>query len=370
MNISWLKPLVISAIAAALASGCSDSGKKKPAVKPVEVSTVTVAPVDVPHWQEVMGKTEGTSQVEIRSQVSGILKRIAYAEGTPVKAGQLLFVIDPSACEAALKEARSQRDQLAAQAAQATRELKRTQGLEVAQAASRKELDDALSAEQSAKAALSAAQARVESAAVDLAHTQIRAPSPGVAGLSLVHAGALVTQHTTLLTTLTQKGDLRVVFAISDRDLGEARISRSSVVEVVNPEGARLPARLDYVSQAVDDDLGTRQLRAKLQKTTGLLSGQFVRVRLQTGVEKGVYLVPQGAVLQQSDGTYALYTMKDGKAHKTAVTVGAWDDANWIVRSGLKPGDQVIVNQILRLRDGREVKAASPAAAAGSSPAQ
>ncbi len=125
--------------------------------------------------------------------------------------------------------------------------------------------------------------------------------------------------------------------------------------EVVNSDGKRIPAKLDYVSQSVTPDLGTRQMRAKITSPANILSGQFVRVRIQTGTEHAVYKVPQASVLQLSDGTYAVYLREGNKAKRVPVEVGPWDDTSWIVRKGLKTGDRVITDQILRLRDGREV---------------
>lgn len=373
MLSTHLKTLLFSGLALCLAAGCTQKSQKTAAPKPLNVNVLAAQPQDVPEWREVMGKTEGEAQVEIRSQVTGTLKRIAYAEGERVKAGQLLFQIDPAPYEAAVKEARAQRDVSAAAAEKASRELKRTQALAATQAATGKELDDALSADKSARASLAAAQAKLEDASIDLSHTRITAPSAGIAGLSLVNPGALVTQQSTLLATLTQKEELRAVFAMSDRDLAGRAIAKGNAVEIVNDAGERLPARLDYIAQAVDPALGTRQMRAKLESTAGLLSGQYVRVRLQTGTEKGVFLIPQAAIIQESDGTYSVYRAEDGKAKKVTVTVGPWNGTDWIVRTGLNAGDQVIVNQIMRLRDGRAVSVKAPEANAresqGSSPA-
>ena len=352
-----ISTVLIAALSAIIAAGCTKKAEQKnPAQKPVIVSTIAATPEDVPEWREVMGRTEGSSQVEIRSQVSGILKKLAYSEGASVKPGQLLFLIDPAPFEADLRAATAARAQAFAQLEQSERELERTRRLSASQAVPQKELDDAVSAEKVARAALQSADARVESSRVALSHTRITAPSAGVAGISLVNPGALVSAQSTLLATLTQKGDLKVVFSMSDRDLKDAAITRASRVEVVNASGSRLKAHLDYVSQSVDPDLGTRQFRAKLDQPERLLSGQYVRVRLQTGTEKQVFRVPQSAVLQLSDGTYAVYVLKDGKAKRTAVTVGPWNDTDWIVRSGLKPGDLVITDQILRLQDGKAAK--------------
>ena len=358
MQVLWPR-LLISGVCLFLLTGCSEK-KVSPPPAPVQVRTIAVSPVSIPRWQNVMGKTEGASQVEIRSQVSGVLQKLAYREGTRVQKGQLLFVIDPAPFQATLQQAIAAKDQAAASLEQAKRELRRTKALAEKQAAPQKELDDAVTAQKSASAALQAAEARVQNARIDLAHTKIVAPSDGVAELSLINPGALVSAQSTLLTTLTQKADLRVVFAVSDKDLARAEMDKSNLVEVRTSDGQMLPAQLDYVSQGVASTQGTRQFRAKLLKTEGILSGEFVRVRIQTGIEKDVFLIPQSAVIQESDGTYSVFTLENGKAKKKAVTVGPWNESDWIIRTGLSSGDKVIVDQILRLRDGHKVTERAP----------
>ncbi len=344
-----------------IASGCTQKETQKTAQKPVPVHVMAAVPEDVPRWMEVMGKTEGSAQAEIRAQVSGILKTVAYREGEAVRRGQLLFAIDPAPYEAALKEAKATEKQTLERFTQTRRETERTARLAAEQAVPQKELDDANSDLAAAAAALDAARAKTESASVSLSHTRVTAPSDGIAGLSLLNPGALVTAQSTLLTTLSQKNTLRAVFAVSDRDLAEAVITPDNSVEVVNSAGKRLPASLDYVSQTVSDGLGTRQMRARVLIAENLMAGEFVRVRLQTGIEKGVVKVPQSAVIQESDGTYSVFIKKEGKARKVPVTVGPWNETDWIIRSGLSAGDLVITDQILRLREGRDVT--EPAAA-------
>ena len=210
-----------------------------------------------------MGQTEGADQVEIRSQVSGILKRQLYKEGEFVRRGQPLFIIDQAPFQADLEAARAAANQAKAQLEQADRELARTRRLYAQQAVPQKDLDDAQSTAKVARAALKAAEAKAAASSISLSHTQITAPADGIAGMALVNPGTLVTAQSTQLTTLTQKKDLKVVFAISDRDLGNASMTLGNAVEVVNSDGKRIPAKLDYVSQSVTPDLGTRQMRAR-----------------------------------------------------------------------------------------------------------
>lgn len=223
MPRKWYKLILAAGLSAICVLGCSKKTDTKAPTKPVPVTTLAVTPEDVPEWHEVMGQTEGADQVEIRSQVSGILKRQLYKEGEFVRRGQTLFVIDQAPFQADLEAARAAANQAKAQLEQADRELARTRRLYAQQAVPQKDLDDAQSTAKVARAALKAAEAKAASSAISLSHTQITAPADGIAGMALVNPGALVTAQSTQLTTLTQKKDLKVVFAISDRDSGTPR---------------------------------------------------------------------------------------------------------------------------------------------------
>ena len=324
-------------------SGCGD--KKGPVERPpIEVTTLTATPTDTIRWVDTYGQTEGAKEVEVRAQVSGVLRKLNFKEGESVKAGQTLFEIEKEPYEAQLRQAHAQT--LA----------KRASELIKVNAVSRQEYDDAQSALSIAQSALALAQAQEQNAKIDLSHAMVPAPVDGIAGKSEVNVGSLITEGSTLLTSITQPDTLRVAFAVSDKSIMGAQLKKDNLVRVFLPDSKEfLPAKLDYISRQVDADRGTLRLRAVLPPNDKFLPGQYVEVRLMIGEYKDVFLVPQGIVRQKSDGTYSVYVIEEGVAREKGVLLGNWEGTDWIVTKGLKPGDKVITNQILRLRDGIRV---------------
>lgn len=342
--------------------GCKPAEVALPQTEPLPVATISVHAADEPRWIEMLGQAEGGGEVEVRAQVSGILKRFNYQEGDLVKAGDVLFEIEDAPFKARLDAARSTRLQYADELAQAERELKRTSTLYKSGAASRKDYDDAVSTRNQKKFQFEQAAADEKDAAISLNWTKVLAPASGFASRANLNPGSLVDASTSVLATITQHDDIRVTFAPSDRDLGEAKISLDSAVRVFTKNGRELPAKLDYVSQSLDPSVGTRLMRASLKPDQPVIPGEFVTVRLMTGVDKHAYRVPQRAILQRPDGTYAVYIVKDDKALRQTVTVGLWEGKDWIVLSGLEDGDRVITNQLLRIQDGMPVRLAESTA--------
>lgn len=346
---------VVSAIASLALVGCGDK-KKSVERPPIEVSTLTATPTTTFRWVDTFGQTEGAEEVEVRAQVSGVLRKLNFKEGESVKAGQTLFEIEKEPYEAQVRQARAQTEQAKTELVKARRDAKRASELIKVNAVSRQEYDDAQSALAMAKSALALAQAQQTNAEIDLSHAMVPAPVDGIAGKSEVNIGSLITSGTTLLTSITQPDTLRVSFAVSDKNLVGARLTKDNLVRVFIPDTKDfLPAKLDYIGQQIDADRGTLRLRAVLPPTKKLLPGQYVEVRLMLGEYKDAYLVPQGVVRQRSDGTYSVYVIEEGVAREKEVLLGNWEGSDWIVTNGLKPGDKVITNQILRLRDGLRV---------------
>ena len=219
-------------------------------------------------------------------------------------------------------------------------------------AISRQEFDDAKTSLDVAASELALAKAQQTNAQINLEHALVPAPVDGIAGKSEVNVGSLVSAETTLLTSITQPDTLRVAFSVSDSSLAGATLTKDNIVQVYVP-GAKTPliARLDYIGRQIDADRGTLRLRAVLPKTDQLLPGQYVEVRLMLGRLEKVFSLPQGVIRQRPDGTYSVYVLQDGLAREREVTLAHWEGSNWIVTSGLKPGEEVISNQILRLRD-------------------
>lgn len=334
-----------------LLSGCSDRRQtvERP---PLQVGTIVATPISTYRWAETFGQTEGVEEVEVRSQVSGVLRALHFKEGEWVKAGDTLFEIEKEPYEAALIQAQAQAKQAQANLVKAQRDYRRASELIKVNAISRQEFDDAKTSLDVAASELALAKAQQTNAQINLEHALVPAPVDGIAGKSEVNVGSLVSAETTLLTSITQPDTLRVAFSVSDSSLAGATLTKDNIVQVYVP-GAKIPliAHLDYIGRQIDADRGTLRLRAVLPKTDQLLPGQYVEVRLMLGRLENVFSLPQGVIRQRPDGTYSVYVLQDGLAREREVTLAHWEGSNWIVTSGLKPGEEVISNQILRLRD-------------------
>jgi membrane fusion protein (multidrug efflux system) len=325
------------------------------------VTALEAQPTTIPYTLEVMAQTEGAKETEVRARVGGILVQQLYQEGQPVKAGQPLFQIDRSAYEIALEEAK-------ARAEQTTRERARMAQLLPLQGVSKKEFDDAESADKLAQAALRQAQ-------LNLSWTTVTAPVSGISGRADKSVGNLISVGTdSLLTAIYQSNPMWVRFSLAEIEIAKlpgGKLTPKTItgVELILPDGSLYPQRgkLNFLASAIDPVLGTRQLRAEFPNTGNtLLPGQFVRARLLAGERKNIYLVPQAAVIQSVQGDMLMLADKNNIITPRPVQLGDWHGTDWIVLSGLNPGDRVIVDNILKLRPGAPVAPhdASPAAPA------
>lgn len=319
------------------------------------VTVVTVQPQTVPFSLEVVGQTEGAKQTEVRARVGGILVKRLYQEGEFVRAGQALFQIDRSPYEIALAEAQ-------AKATQAEREKNRLQGLVEQNAVSKKDFDDAQTQHQLAQAALNQAQ-------LNVSWTTVTAPVAGSSGRSIKSEGSLVTVGTdSLLTTVVQNNPMWVRFSLSETEMASlpgGRLTPQTVsgVELVLPDGSVYgqKGKLNFLASTVDPSLGTRQLRAEFDNREGLLmAGQFVRVRLLAGSRDNVFLVPQSAVVQTEQGRLLMTVSEDNKVAPRPVQTAEWFGKDWVILGGLKSGDRVIVDNLMKVRPGALVAPKAP----------
>lgn len=362
--------VLISSLAV-LAAGCSHSdaqvgavGAAKGAAMPaMPVTVIDAQPTQVPLTVEAVGQTEGAREVEVRAQVGGILQKRLYEEGAPVKAGQVLFQIDRTPFEIALADARAKADQ-------AAREATRLKGLLAQQAVSQKEYDDA----QSNRAVT---QAALQQAELNLSYTSVTSPVAGSSGRAVKSEGNLISTSDSLLTTVVQLNPIWVRFALSDGDLAQlpgGRLTPGSVrgVEITLPDGSVYPAkgRLNFAGSQIDPRLGTLQLRAEFANAEGrVLPGQFVRTRLTVGQRDGVFLVPQPAVIQSDQGRMVFVANAENKVEPRPVKVGEWQGKDWVILDGLKAGDRVIVDNLLKLRPGAPVAPHKPGEKPAGAPA-
>jgi membrane fusion protein (multidrug efflux system) len=336
---------------------------------PIPVTVKTIEERTVPLSIEVVGRTEGAKEVEIRARVSGIIEKRLYNEGAFLRAGAPLFQIERAPFEIALARARADADQAAANEEQARRESDRVAGLYKNSAVSQRVAEEAQTSYRSATAALDAARARVREAELNLSYTSVSAPISGVTGRALHSEGSLVTANTdsSLLTTMSQTNPVWVRFALSEVEHESVRRTPDDKIRVqlVFADGRvyESPGRLNFAGSTVDLQLGTVQLRAEFPNPQlQVLPGQFATVRLEAGSQQ-IVAVPQTAVLQGSLGRFVWVVGPDGKATQRAVEVGAWTGSDWIIRKGLAVGDAIIVDNLMKLRPGVAVQAGTPAAA-------
>ncbi|MBL8429467.1 MAG: efflux RND transporter periplasmic adaptor subunit [Dechloromonas sp.] len=344
------------ALGAALLAGCSDNKPAGgPPMGPMPVTVLEVQPLKVPSSVEVMAQTEGARETEVRARVAGILVKRLYQEGETVKAGQPLFQIDRSSYEIALAEAK-------AKAEQTSREMNRLKSLIEAKAISQKEFDDATSANAIAQATLRQAQ-------LNLSWTTVTAPVSGTTGRAAKSEGNLISAGAdSLLTSIYQSNPIWVRFSLGDSDLAKlagGRVTSKNVsgVELILADGTVYPktGKLNFMASNIDTTLGTQALRAEFDNHDNqLLPGQFVRIRLLTGERDGVFLVPQSAVVQTEQGAIVMLAGEGDKVTPRPVQPGEWRGKDWVILGGLKAGDKVIIDNLIKLRPGAPVAPHGP----------
>jgi membrane fusion protein (multidrug efflux system) len=325
---------------------------------------------DVPVSYEYVAQTAGYREVEVRARVAGILLKRNYREGAPVKRGESLFTIDPAPFQVVLARAEADLGVVEARLAQARREAARLKPVLESRAVSRKELDDAVSAEQVAEAEVKSARARVAEARLNLDYTRVEAPISGIASRAAVSEGTLVSGPNVLLTTVTQTDPMYVLFGIPDREhLAMRRDAESGRLKL--PEGGRFKASvkladgslygrtgtLNFTDVRVSAQTGTSETRAELPNPVGILrAGEFVRVVLTGAVRPGAIVLPQRAVLESPKGKFVYVVGDGGKAEARPVEVGEWAGDGWIVHAGVKPGERVIVDGVMKIGPGAPLK--------------
>ncbi|WP_374349577.1 efflux RND transporter periplasmic adaptor subunit [Chitinimonas sp.] len=363
-------------VSAALLSAC---GKGQPegagagGMPPPMVVYETVNSRDVAIDFEYPGQTAGSREVEIRARVTGIIDKRLYQEGGRVKAGQSLFRIDPATYAAAAATADANIATAEARLKQAEREFNRLKPLIEAKAVSQQEFDTAASNFDLAKASLKAAQAQANAAHIDLGYTDVRAPINGVVGRALKVEGALANaQGDSLLATMAQTDPMYVNFSVSDDDRNKLQAQLASG-ELKLPDGKysvhlkaadghmlKQVGKLDFSDYKADANTGAFSSRAEFANGDNVLApGQFMRVVLAGVIRPNAIAVPQRAVLDGPNGKF-VYTVGQGKEGKPAavpapVVPGEWvqlegsNGNGWVIKSGLKSGDKVIVDGMARI---------------------
>ncbi|WP_223259915.1 efflux RND transporter periplasmic adaptor subunit [Candidatus Methylopumilus planktonicus] len=326
------------------------------------VTMLESIPVSMPITAEAVGQTEGAKEVEIRPRVGGILLKRKYNEGSPVKAGQILFNIDPEPYKIALNQARAQYNQSLARAEQAKREKKRLEGLIESQSISQREFDNASSDESISVAALAQSRANLKQAELNLSYTNVTAPVDGISGRFQFSEGALISANTSLLTTLAQVNPIWVRFSFSDNELkqlgGALNEKNIQEVSITLSDGNEYPkkGKINFAASEINPSLGTQELRATFENNERqILPGQFVRVRVTTGKKDGVFLLPQLAVLNSDQGKFVFVVNEKNQATPRPVITGEWKGKDWVILGGLQAGDKIIIDNLIKVRPGMPV---------------
>lgn len=372
---------VVLAIGMTALAGCGKPPDKPPPA-PLEVTTLTVEMRDVGVSAEYVAQTQSSQAVNIQARVSGFLDKRVYTEGAVVKAGQVLYRMDPKPFQAQVDGAAAalQRNQAALQVA--TANLNRTKPLAQKNALSQKDLDDAQGQYEQSAAAVEQSKAQLESAKLDLSYTTITSPVAGVTSYSAIAEGTYVSPQNSQLTTVSVLSPMWVNFSLSENEVqriqndvkaGRLKLppDKNMTVEIVQADGSQFPftGRITFADPSYNAQTGTFLLRATVDNPKGMLRpNQYVRARLRGAIRPNAILVPQRAVQQSGQGHFAWVINKDGKAELRPIVVGDWYADSWFVNEGLRPGDQLVIDGAQRLSAGATVivkaHAAAPASAA------
>ncbi len=380
--------LISAATAAVLLAACGPKQSAPPQQTP-EVGVVTVQPTTVPVVTELPGRTSAFLVAQVRARVDGIVLRREFTEGGQVKAGQRLYKIDPAPYIATLNNAKATLAKAQANLASTTAQANRYKVLVAANAVSKQDYDNAVAAEGQAAADVAAGKAAVETAQINLGYTDVTSPVTGQVGVSQVTPGAYVqASAATLLATVQQLDPVYVDLTQSSldglklrREIQEGRLKTNgpdaAKVSLILEDGRTYSekGKLQFTDVTVDQSTGSVTVRAIFQnKDKVLLPGMFVRAKIEEGVNENALVVPQVGITHDQKGQpTALVVGDDNKvALRQLVTSGTYG-SNWVVESGLKPGDRVIVQGTDKAKPGMQVKAvpaqlpASPASGAAAS---
>jgi RND family efflux transporter MFP subunit len=354
--------------ACSLLLGC-ESQKAASTPPPPEVQVVPVVQRDVPIYAEWVATLDGYVNAQIQPQVSGYLITQNYKEGSTVRKGQILFEIDPRPFQAILDQAKAQLAQSEAQQGKTKLDVDRDKPLAKERAIAQSQLDNDIQANLAAQAAVKSGEAQVEQAQLNLGFTHVTSLLDGIAGIAQVQIGNLVSP-TTALTSVSQVNPIKAYFPISEQEYMRfaSRINATNQSErpdsappldLILADGSIYPqkGRVLLTDRQIDVTTGSIRLIAGFPNPNNILRpGQFGRIRAATETRKDALLVPQRAV-SELQGTYQVAVVGgDDKVNIRSVKVGDRVGAEWIIQSGVKPGELVVVEGLQKVRDGSVVK--------------
>ncbi len=348
--------------------GCQ-SQNAAPSPPPPEVEVTSVVQKDVPIYGEWVATLDGYVNAQIQPQVTGYIIKQSYKEGSFVRKGQILFQIDMRPFEAVLDQAKAQLAQAQAQLGKTQLDVDRDTPLAKERAIAQSQLDNDVQANLAAKAAVKAAEAQVEQAQLNLEFTHVTSLVDGIAGIAQVQIGNLV-NPTAILTSVSQVNPIKAYFPISEQEYMHyaPRINAHNQQEVpsdappfdlILADGSTYPHKgtLLLTDRQVDVTTGSIRVVCAFPNPNNILRpGQFGRVRAAGDVRSGALLVPQRSVSELQGSYQVAVVSNDNKVSMRPVTVGERVGALWVVESGVKPGELVIVEGLQKVRDGSTVK--------------
>jgi len=339
-------------------------------VPPPQVTVATVMEEDVNPPSEYVGHVEAVQSVDLRARVEGFLEQVDFKEGSDVRAGDLLYVIEQAPYQAKVDADKASLAQAKAMLIKAQQYLRRAQNVRSG-GISATDLDNAVAEELRAKAMFEQAEANLQIAQINLNYTSIRAPISGRIGRTAFTKGNLVGPNSSALARIVQLDPIRVVYSISENDIVSIKIAIRDTDKYKNnpmlmpriklPDGQNLKTKghVDFVDNTVDVSTGTIAVRALFKNHEGiLLPGQYVTVQVARSAPKPMPVVPQTAVLEDHDGRYVLLVDDQNRVAVRRVKTGPVVGTNWAVESGLAVNERVIVEGVQKVRPGQVVKTA------------
>jgi membrane fusion protein (multidrug efflux system) len=358
-----------------LATGCGNT-RAAPPPPPAPVEVATVIQQDTPIYSEWVATLDGYVNAQIQPHVTGYIIKQNYKEGSVVRKGDVLFEIDPRPFRAALNQAKAQLAQSEAQLGKAKLDVERDTPLAQARAIAQSQLDNEVQARLGAQAQVDAAKANVEQAELNLEWTRVTSLVTGIAGVALVQIGNLVGPNS-ILTSVSQVDPIKAYFTVSEQEFTDfhRRYPTEAIVEeqrkriplqliLTDGQVYEQPGRISFADREVNPATGAIRIAALFPNPTNLLRpGGFGRIRLSVRSHEHALLVPQRAVIELQGSYQVAVVGDDNKVSIRPVTVGERVGKLWIVNEGLKPGERVVTEGTLKVRDGAIVKPA-PAAPA------
>lgn len=343
-----------AAVMAAMLAACSKGGAQVGAMPPAEVDAAQVVIKPVRQWDEFTGRIAATDAVEVRARVSGYVERIAFKEGDEVRAGDLLYVIDPRPYQAAYDSAAAQLERARAAAQLARAQEERAQALIAAKAISREEFDTRHADLAQGNADVRAAEAALATAKLNLGFTEVRSPIAGRVGRAMLTVGNLAQADQSVLASVVSQDPVYVYFQPDEQTyLRYAALARKGQrpdsanpvrIGLANDTGFPYSGTVDFVNNQVDSATGTINLRAVVPNPDRVfIPGLFARVQLEGSAEFKAMLVDDKAIMTDQDRKYVYVVGPKNEALRKDITLGGFAEGLRIVESGLAPNDKVIV---------------------------